>query len=104
MKLWTIGVALLLAGCASPDYVARQSNYNVCRLSMGGPHSRYAEAEASRRGLDCRQYFGAIQQQQANENAAIQNYLRSTQPAPAPRPPVNCTSYRIGNRVETQCN
>lgn len=46
---------VLLAGCASsPEYVARQSNWDVCRLTMGGPHSGAAEAEARARNLDCK--------------------------------------------------
>lgn len=100
--------ALLLAGCASsPEYVAGQSNFNVCRLTMGGPHARAADAEAARRGLDCRRYYGAIQQQLANENAATNAAIRALRPqpspAPAPRAPVNCTSRRVGNTVQTDC-
>lgn len=95
---------IVLVGCAgSPEYVASRSNWDVCRLSMGGPHARYAEAEAARRGLDCRPYYGAIQGQLANENAAVQGLLRSNQPPPR-KAPTNCTSYRIGNTVQTDCN
>mgnify|MGYP000128416873 CR=1 FL=1 len=91
-----------LAGCAgSPEYAASQSNWDVCRLTMGGPHARYAEAEAVRRGLDCRPYYGAIQGQMANQNAAVQGYLRSMQPTP--QPTTNCTSYRAGNTIQTDC-
>jgi hypothetical protein len=95
--------ALFLAGCAnSPDYVARQSNYDVCRLTMGGPHSRNAEAEAARRGVDCAPLYPAIQAREGARDAAVQNYLRSTQPAPIPQPR-SCTSYRVGNTVQTDC-
>jgi hypothetical protein len=93
-----------LYGCATPEYVAGQSDWNVCRFTMGGPHARNAEAEAKRRGLDCRPYYGAIQQQKASEASAIQNYLRSTQPAAMPAPAIrNCRSVRVGNGIETQC-
>jgi hypothetical protein len=95
--------ALAIAGCASADYVAHQSNFDVCRLSMGGPHAQTADAEAARRGLDCRQYYGAINAQRANEAAAVNNFLRSTQPPPAPSATTNCTSYRVGNTVQTNC-
>jgi hypothetical protein len=99
-------VSLALAGCAaSPQHMAAQSNFDVCRFSMGGPHAAVADAEARSRGLDCTPYYPAINQRQANQNAATQNFIRSMQqPAPAMRPPVNCTSYRIGNTVQTQCN
>ena len=108
MKRLSILSLVLAAGCASsPEYVAGQSNFNVCRLTMGGPHARAADAEAARRGLDCRQYYGAIQQQLANENAATNAAIRALRPqptpAPAPRAPVNCTSRVIGNTVQTDC-
>lgn len=95
----------LLLGCATPEYVAKQSDWDVCRFTMGGPHARNAEAEAKRRGLDCRQYYGAIQQQNANRNRALQNYLRATQPPPPTPIPQqrNCRSVVTGNTVQTQC-
>jgi hypothetical protein len=100
---------ILLAGCASmstPEYVARQSNWDVCRFTMGGPHARNAEVEAQRRGLDCRPYYGAIQQKNANDAAAIRSFQRAiAPPAPVfvPSPSVNCTSHRAGNTVQTNC-
>lgn len=91
---------LALAGCASsPEYVAGQSNFDVCRLTMGGPHSLSAEAEAARRGLDCRTLYPAIIQRQAVENAAVQSYIQSTRPAPT----VNCTSTNAFGIVNTTC-
>jgi hypothetical protein len=99
-------LALLLAGCAAatPEQMAAQSNFDVCRFTMGGPHAAVADAEARRRALDCQPYYPAIQQQQANQNAATQNFIRSMQqPAPVIQPTVNCTSYRIGNTVQTRC-
>lgn len=105
MKRLSILSLVLAAGCASsPEYVAGQSNFNVCRLTMGGPHARAADAEAARRGLDCRQYYGAIQQQLANENAATNAAIRALQPQPVRRAaPTNCTSYRVGNTIQTDC-
>jgi hypothetical protein len=97
-------VALLLVGCASsPEYVAQKSNFDVCRLTMRGPHARNAELEAQKRGLNCTAYYPAIQQQMANENAAIQNMQRALQPPPRPAA-TNCTSYRVGNTIQTNCN
>jgi hypothetical protein len=96
---------VFLSGCAiTPQQMAGRSNFDVCRFTMGGPHSAVADAEARQRGLDCQPYYGAIQQQQANQNAATQNYLRALQqPAPAMQRPLNCTSTRIGNTVQTNC-
>jgi hypothetical protein len=91
---------VLLVGCASPDYVATRSNYDVCRLTMGGPHARAAEAEAANRGLNCLAYYPAIQSREAGQNAAIQQLLR---PAPPAAPPLTCRTVRIGNSLETQC-
>lgn len=94
---------LVLGGCASsPEYVARQSNFDVCRLTMGGPHSRAAEEEAARRGVDCRPLYPAISARQAQENAAVQQYINSTRPAPI-SPSKSCTTYRAGNTLQTDC-
>jgi len=100
MKLATVILAAALVGCASPEYVARQSNWDVCRLSMGGPHSRAAEAEAASRGLDCRPYYGAIQGQLQRESEAVQQYQRALNPQPA----VTCQSTPWGLGTRTTCN
>lgn len=98
MRLALIAL-VALTGCAtSPEYVASQSDYNVCRLSttpFGGPA---AKQEIARRRLDCRPYMGAI----ASDNAANAALIRSTQPTPIQQP-MNCTSYRAGNTVQTDC-
>jgi hypothetical protein len=98
---------VILAGCAStPEQMAQQSNFDVCRFTTGGPHSAVADQEARRRGLDCQPYYPAIMQQQANQNAATQNLIRSMQQPVYQmpiRPSVNCTSYRAGNTVQTNC-
>lgn len=98
--------AAVLAGCAAtPQQMAQQSNYDVCRFTMGGPHSAVAEAEARRRGLDCSSMYGSIAAQEQARNAATANFLRSINPPPRPMPaPLNCTSYRQGNTVQTLCN
>jgi hypothetical protein len=103
---YAIAACLVLAGCATgPEYVASQSNYDVCRLTMGGPHARNAEWEARMRGLDCQPYYPAIQAQEANRNAAMTNAIRALQPQPAPPSRMlNCTSYRVGTTVQTTCN
>lgn len=100
--------AAVLAGCAtSPQQMAQETDWNVCRFTMGGPHSRVAESERQRRSLDCTPLYPAIAAQQANLNAATQNYLNATRPPPpmsAPRQ-MHCNSVRTSNNtVQTICN
>ncbi len=99
--------ALLLAGCVTmaPQDMARQSNYDVCRFTMGGPHSQVAHDETRRRNLDCTPYYPAINARMQAQDAATQNYINSLNRQQAPmRPPVQCRSYRVGNAVQTDCN
>ena len=106
MKFLPVLAAVVLSGCAAtPQEMAQQSNFDVCRFTMGGPHSQIAHNEMQRRKLDCAPYYPAIAAQQANQNAALQNFINATQkPAAAPpRPPVSCTSRRTGNTVQTDC-
>ncbi len=104
MRLAIFLAPLALAGCITmaPHEMARQSNYDVCRFSMGGPHAAVADGEARSRGLDCSQMYGAITARERANNDAVNNYLRATRPPP-PAHPVNCTSYRVGNQIETTC-
>lgn len=99
--------AVLLAGCAaSPQQMAQQSNFEVCRFTMGGPHSSVAQAEANRRGLDCREYYPAIQGQLQRENAAVGNALQmlNRPPPPAPVMPQSCRTVYKGNGIyDTVC-
>jgi hypothetical protein len=112
MRPIILAAVVTLAGCASsPDYVARQSNWDVCRLSMGGPHSAAAEVEARNRGVDCAPMYPAIQATEARRAAAAAQMLQSrpayqpyqAQPYQMPQQ-TTCTSYRVGNSVETRCN
>lgn len=97
-------IPVLLAGCAAtPQEMARQSNWDVCRFTMGGPHSQVAQNEAARRRLDCAPMYPAIAAKLQAENAAIANFQRTLNPPPVYRPTVNCTSYRAGNTVQTDC-
>jgi hypothetical protein len=102
---YTLIAAAMLAGCAAtPQQMAQQSNWDVCRFTMGGPHSQVAQNEASRRGLDCAPLYPAIAAKMQAENAAIANFQRSINPPPAPLPrQTNCTSYRVGNTIQTDC-
>jgi hypothetical protein len=107
MRLAATFSALVLTGCAmTPQQMQSQSNWDVCRFTMGGPHAGVAEAEMRYRQLDCSPMYPAIAAQQQNMNQAAQNYLRSTQqPAYQMQVPrqTSCTSYRIGNTVQTDC-
>jgi hypothetical protein len=111
MRAFPILFVVLLAGCsATPEQVAQalpqMSNMEICKGVMiaSGQKAAMAQGEASRRGLNCAQYFGAIQQQDANQNAAINNYLQSINPPQTLRPTMNCRSYRVGSDVRTDCN
>lgn len=98
-------VPLLLAGCASPDYVATRSDMTVCRFTLGGPHAALADIEARRRGLNCMAMYPAIQAQMANENAATQSIQQMLKPPATPAaPPVNCRTVRVLNGWNTYCN
>jgi hypothetical protein len=104
---YLVTLAAVLAGCAAtPQQMAQQSNFDVCRFTMGGPHSAVAQNEAARRGLDCTPLYPAIAAQMQAQNAATANMLRALQPRPAPSfpQPISCSSYRLGNRVQTDCN
>lgn len=105
MKRPLMILSLCLAGCASsPEYVARQSNWDVCRLTMGGPHSGAAEAEARARNLDCKPMYPAIQGKMAQENQATGQAIQQLTPQPVyPARPATCRTVRIGNSLETQC-
>lgn len=108
MKILLFLPTLALAGCAlTPDQMRARSNYDVCRLGMGGPSSANAQYEASSRNLDCSRYWGAIVANQQAQNAATANLLNAlnpTPPPPMPAPPMRCNSYRLGNSIQTNCN
>lgn len=61
---------VLLSGCATPSTVQRESNYEICRLSILRPPLQSAQAinEADRqirmRGVNCSAYAGNILHQQ----------------------------------------
>lgn len=100
-----LAVTLVLAGCAAtPEQMAQQTNWDVCRFTMGGPHKHVAEYERQRRGLDCTPLYPAIAARLQAESAAIANFQRALQPPQQPiRPMTSCTSYRVGNTVQTDC-
>jgi hypothetical protein len=98
--------AALSAGCAvtvTSDQMTAASNWDVCRwTTMGGTLSPMAYGESLRRNLDCAPYLQALTQQRANEAAALNNAAQFFNRPPPPRP-VNCTSTRWGNQIDTTC-
>ena len=109
-------ITALLTGCAAtatPEQVERalpsMSNMEICRGVMiaSGRKAELAQGEAARRRLDCAPYFGAIQQQDANQhanqNAAVNNFLQSINPPMQPSTMTNCRTVRIGSTLQTQC-
>lgn len=101
-------VLLAIAGCATQTDPMTVSDWEICEYTMqSGNNGVVADAEARRRGLDCRPYYPAIlakrqQQGQALRDAA--SYFNRPAPAIAPPQSVHCTSYRAGNTVQTNCN
>lgn len=84
MKLALLLSVLVIAGCAATrEQMAAQSNYDVCRFTMGGPHSQVAHFESQRRGLDCTQYYGAINARMQAESAATAQFINSIDPTAA---------------------
>ena len=69
----TLLAPLLLAGCAAMTEAEfrAQSNFDICRLSMGGPYAAAADYVARERALNCTAYYGAITQRQQAENAVM---------------------------------
>lgn len=99
--------ALLSAGCATTQTDPRQvSNWDICAYTMnGGNDAAVAQAEANRRGLDCAPYYQAILARRQAQSQALQNAANYFAPRPAPAPTMmNCSSYRIGNTVQTDCH
>lgn len=111
MKTAAMILLLALAGCAiSPERMARQTDWEVCRLSMSQMQGAVAAAEAKQRGLDCAPLYPAIAAQEMATSAAMANMLHAAQPmfqrqpVYVPPPAINCTSQRFGTRVDTTCN
>lgn len=104
--LCILAVGFALAGCVTvtPQDMAQKSDWDVCRFTMGGPFSQLAEYERNRRSLDCQPYYPAINARQANQNQAVDAYLRSINtPAPVLTPPVTCRTVYMGNVARTVC-
>lgn len=108
MRFLLIPAILVAGGCTTQTPTAQISNYGICEYTMGGgSNAQVAQAEATRRGLDCTAYYPAIAAQRANEAAALQNAARYFAPPAAPARSfprqANCTSRRVGDTVRTDC-
>lgn len=124
MRTLILGAAIAgLAGCATEPPVPLEvrvqqvSNLDLCRAVYQAPANIGAVArdEAARRGVNCTDYMAMIvQQDQARAAAGAALLARPApvippltyQPAPTMQVPrqINCSSYRIGNTVQTNCN
>jgi hypothetical protein len=102
MKAILIACAALLGGCATNDYAQPHelTNVEVCEAFFyaEGDYAAAAGAEATSRGLRCPDYRDAIAQARRDRQAAgaqvwLENRPRTT----------SCTSYRVGNGVQTNC-
>lgn len=123
MRAVIAAAAVILAGCATEPPVPLElkvqqvSNLDLCRAVYQAPAhvGAVAREEAGRRGINCTDYMAMIvQQDQARAAAAAAVLARPApvippltyQPAPTMQVPrqINCSSYRIGNTVQTNCN
>lgn len=100
-------IPALLVGCAATQRdPTAVSNWEICEYTMGGGNNAMvAQNEARRRGLDCAPYYPAIAAKRSSDaaamNQAAQYFLAPRGPA-LPRT-INCQSYRVGDRVDTDC-
>jgi hypothetical protein len=112
-----IAVSLILAGCASPEYHQQQAAgatpVKLCEAYYYGPADvqRAAAYEVERRRMNCNDFRNeaALMYQQRMQGSAASDALSRQLLAPRPaiiQPPrqINCTSYRAGNTVQTNCN
>jgi hypothetical protein len=102
MKRLLVLTAAALAGCATIVPPHQASNEDVCVNLTIPQYAPTAQQEARRRGLDCGPYLA---QRQANSAANMSLGLQLlNQGREPPRRPLNCTSYRAGNTVQTDCH
>jgi hypothetical protein len=114
--LWIAPVLLAgVAGCAGQVRARDVASIDLCRYMLrGGQDAAVAEAEADRRGFDCKPYMQTLMQQDAYQRAAAANALANAARAfqqpiypmqPLPRPPqqINCQSYMSGQTQYTNC-
>lgn len=108
--VYLLGITALVAGCQTPQDLQRTvgnaSNFQLCRAVMLAPRNvaEIAATEAQRRSLDCAPYAQSVMQNEAQNRASQDALARQLlTPAPMPRTPITCNSYRVGNSVGTDC-
>lgn len=116
---------LVLAGCASAPEplpvlsLQEAEQMSAAQLCLGvstfRPHNAtVAQVAIERRGINCQDHAVAVQglqQQRAQAAQAMQQQMLNRPvyqpyqlPTPAPIPrQQSCTSYRIGNTIQTDC-
>jgi len=103
--------AVAVTGCMTIEdhraAAAGSSNFQVCRAYFVAPAAiaGVAREEAARRGLDCAPFAQAVMQsERANDAAtnALARQLLAPRPSPIPQQ-TSCTSYRVGNTIQTDC-
>jgi hypothetical protein len=85
-RIFLISIILgaMLSGCVTPQQVAAESDYNLCRAAINGARLSQASMQELQRqirirNLDCSKYATAIVQQNAVDNAARLQYLQMLQ-------------------------
>lgn len=120
MKKIALLSAVVLAGCASSGprllTISEAAQMPTATLCWGVSNFQpvnavVAKTELESRGVDCRDHAAAVQAIDQRRAAALGILLQQPAPQPyqvqpyqiQPRPTVNCTSQRIGNTVQTNC-
>ena len=89
------------AGCADPEYVRTQSDYDICVYVIAPPplapdeNIKEGQRQARYRNLDCSKYAAAIIQQSNNLNNALVQMGQQQQQQQI-RTPVQTTCVRNG--------
>lgn len=104
--LTTTVLMITIVGCAgspaalssaTPQQLANESNYNICRAAFSNRATRALEQEVNRRQVDCRPYLEQAARDSAAMDASLESLRKSAEPpatnqrAPAPTT-TNCTT------------
>lgn len=100
----TVAALVILSGCAgtpiamrsaTPEQLAKESNYNLCRAAFSRHSTQAIENEVKNRKIDCAPYVAEAARREAQADAALNAYANSLQQ----NRPVNTNCYTIGNNV-----
>ena len=96
-------LSLVLTGCVTTENVGTYSSLRLCEAYAGGMDPVIKDELVRRGHADCTTPAAvaqrrAAQAEVANKLLAASQLLKMSQPTP-----INCTSTRFGNQVQTTC-